>query len=292
MKQKPLSKRKVIFYTTIFAVNFVGLIFITFLYLNQNEIEHSNTTQNETPYWDQISNEGKTEKRPETSLIVEDSNESRQAILTLVKRDQSPFDPGTLITSVKQKGKVISLTFDSSWEFKNTQELIDILDGYNIKATFFVTGSWAEKHPDLIQLIVSHGHEIGNHSYSHPDFTQISRVEMINEVTKTDQVLQSQVGYHSNLFRLPYGASNQSVLSTLGELGYFVIGWSTDSLDWKENISAEEILYRIKRYHQDGGIILFHVGGYQTPFVLPDVIEWYLDNGYSFVKVSDLIKEN
>lgn len=211
--------------------------------------------------------------------------------ISLVSPEHALFDSGIIITNVNKKKNQIALTFDSSWEFKNTREILNILKGYSIKSTFFVTGSWAEKHPDLVQDILNDGHEIGNHSYSHPHFTQISKEQIIDEVQKTAGIIKRQTGYHSNLFRLPYGDTNQEVLTLLSDMGYYVIGWSADSLDWKEDISAEEIINRIKKYHKDGGIILFHIGGFQTPVVLPDIIEWYLNQGYEFVKVSELIQE-
>ena len=236
-----------------------------------------------------------TNRSHEVDDMLEEEDNVRQVATTnevplLLHPDETHFQYGELINSVPEQGKKVAFTFDAAWEFKNTEPLLDLLGSFEIPATFFISGMWADKHPDLMDKIHAAGHEIVNHGYSHKDLNTMSREQIVEEVTRTAEVLSRHIPYHSNLFRLPYGEGSPEVLSILRDLGYFVVGWSADSADWMEDLSPEAIINRVKKNTKDGGIVLFHVGGYETLNVLPDLIEWYWSQGYEFVTVSDLLR--
>ena len=196
------------------------------------------------------------------------------------------------IYSVERPNKVVSLTFDAAWGNEDTQQLIDILGRYNIRATFFVVGEWVDKYPESVRALSDAGHEIMNHSDTHPHMTQLSREKMIAEVTACDDKLEAVTGVRPILFRPPYGDYDNAVVSTLRELGHYTIQWDVDSLDWK-NPTPEAICERVLSRAREGSIILFHNAAKNTPAALPSVIEGLIAKGYSFLPVSELIyREN
>jgi len=197
----------------------------------------------------------------------------------------------SFITNGSRTSGKVALTFDSAYEYTNTKKLLDVLKTYNVKATFFLTGQWAEAHPDLVKAIYAGGHEIGNHSYSHPHMTKLSSAQIKNEVTKTRTILEKIVGKSPKLyFRLPYGEYNQAVLKAVASAGYSnIIQWDTDSLDWK-GISATEISSRVISNAKSGSIILMHVGGANTVQALPKIIAQLRSKGYVLTTVSELLR--
>lgn len=199
------------------------------------------------------------------------------------------------IYSVDTREKKISLTFDLSWGEDNTMKILDTLDQYKVKATFFVVGGWIDYTPKnelLIKEIDKRGHEIGNHSNMHPDMTKISRERIIKEIEVTDTKIMNLTGKNSKLFRCPSGAYNDLVISTVENMKRFCIQWDVDSIDWKSQ-GAEIEYNRVITKTKPGSILLFHNDAKYTPQNLPRVIEKLKKDGYEFVMVSDLIyKEN
>lgn len=196
------------------------------------------------------------------------------------------------IYSVDTNEKKIALTFDVSWGTDNTEKILEILDKYNVKATFFLVGAWAEDNTDIVKEIYNRGHEIGNHSTKHPDMTKISRDRIIKEVQITDAKIIELTGESSNIFRCPSGIYNDNVIQTLKDINYYCIQWNVDSIDWKEqgkDIEYERVINKVK----PGSIILFHTNAKYTPENLPRIIAELKNKGYSFVKVGNLIyKDN
>lgn len=142
--------------------------------------------------------------------------------------------------------------------------------------------------------ILKQGHEIGNHSYSHPYFTKISTAEMKSEVKKTHDIILRITGKApAPLFRPPYGNYNSDVLKASGEIGYsHTIMWSTDTLDWK-GIPAESIINRVLDNAKPGAIVLMHVGsGIHTPEALPIIIEKLHSMGYKLTTVSNMLSKD
>lgn len=188
--------------------------------------------------------------------------------------------------------KVISISFDAAWGNEDTGQLIEILNKYNVKTTFFVVGGWVDKFPDSVKALSDAGHEIMNHSDTHPHMTQISVDKMKEEVTKCDEKIQKITGVKPTLFRAPYGDYNNEVVQTLRECGHYTIQWDVDSLDWKD-LSANEITDRVLKKVKPGSIVLFHNAALHTPEALPKILESLQKDGYKIVPISQLIlKEN
>lgn len=190
--------------------------------------------------------------------------------------------------SLPEGEKKAALTFDAAWGNEDTQQLIDILKKYNVKATFFVIGQWAEKYPDSVRALYDAGHDVMNHSYDHPHYTQLSGADMVQNVSHASDVIGEVTGVRPNLFRAPYGDYNATVVETMRNAGYYTIQWDVDSLDWKD-LSASEITSRVLTKVKPGSIILFHNAALHTPEALPGIIESLQNDGYSLVKVQDMI---
>ena len=192
------------------------------------------------------------------------------------------------IYCVQKDSKVCSLTFDAAWGNEDTQQLIDILGKYNIKATFFVVGEWVDKYPESVKALHDAGHEIMNHSDNHPYFTKLSAEQIKTQLNTCNEKIAAITGVTPILFRPPYGDYNDSVVATVRECGMYCIQWDVDSLDWK-NPTPDQICQRVLKRVQPGSIVLFHNAAKNTPAALPSVIEGLIQQGYSMVPVSQLI---
>ncbi|WP_040330152.1 polysaccharide deacetylase family sporulation protein PdaB [Clostridium ihumii] len=191
------------------------------------------------------------------------------------------------IYCVDTKEKKVAITFDTTWGEKNIIEILDVLDKYNAKATFFVVGLWIDDFPDFIKEIDKRGHEIGNHSNKHPNMTTITKDRIIKEMDITDAKLIDTIGKTSTVFRFPEGAFNDDAIQIVEDTGRKCIQWDVDSIDWKaqgEKVEYERVMKKVK----DGSIILFHNAKY-TPKSLELVLKELKAQGYEFVTVSDLI---
>lgn len=202
-------------------------------------------------------------------------------VSTLAQRRALP------IYSVARTDKTVALTFDTSWGDK-TPELLRILNDYNVKTTFFVTGDWADRHGASVTAIHKAGHEVMNHSNTHPHMTRLSAEEMIEEVRKCNEKIKKLTGECPILFRPPFGDYDDKVIRTLESIQMFTINWDVDSLDWK-NTTGMEIQKRVLEKTRPGSIILFHCTGKHTLDALPDVIQSLQAEGYRIVPVTQLI---
>ncbi len=192
------------------------------------------------------------------------------------------------IYCVQRDDRTVALTFDAAWGNEDTRQLIDILGKYHVQATFFVVGDWVEKYPESVKALAEAGHEVMNHSDTHPHMSQLSREEMTAEIEACNDKIEAITGARPTLLRPPYGEYDNAVIETVRELGMEPIQWDVDSLDWKE-LPAEEICRRVTEHVKPGSIVLFHNAALHTPEALPEIIETLLGEGYSFVPVSQLI---
>ena len=192
------------------------------------------------------------------------------------------------IYSVSTEEKNISLTFDAAWGADDTQDIIDILAKYDIKATFFLVGFWADKFPDEVKALFDAGHEIATHSNAHKFMSKMSRDEIISDLKSSIDKISAITGERVEVFRPPYGDYNNTLISTVRELGLEPIQWSIDSLDWK-GLSAKELVSRVTSRLHPGGIILCHNNSEHIVEALGGIIEYALEEGYTFTTVSDLI---
>ena len=189
-----------------------------------------------------------------------------------------------------EKNNMICLTFDSAFINDYTFKILDTLDKYNFKCTFFMTHDFMKKNPDHIIEIVKRGHEIGNHSTTHPHFKELTDQEIVKEVWKTHCLYKYLTGLELSLFRFPYGECDERTINIVKNLGYYPIQWGTDSLDWK-NDSANAILERLDmgKAYEAGNIILFHNGAKYTPNCLDEILTKVVEHGLKGVRVSDMI---
>lgn len=195
------------------------------------------------------------------------------------------------IYSVERDDNKIALTFDCAWNDDDVDSILDTLDEYGCKATFFVTGDWAEKYGDSLEKICQRGHEIGNHSYNHADYTKLSKEDMLADMEKCDEIIENVTGARPYLFRAPSGGYNDAVVKTSEESGRVYIQWSVDGIDYG-GADADSIYERSTAKTRAGDIILLHNGTDHTAEILPDILKT-LCAEYEPVIVSELIyKDN
>ncbi|MBE7048427.1 MAG: deacetylase [Ruminococcaceae bacterium] len=184
--------------------------------------------------------------------------------------------------------KVCTLTFDAAWDDKDTDQLISILDTYQVKATFFMVGSWVEKYPESVKKFADHGHEIMNHSDTHPHINQLSEEKVRQEIIGCADKIEAVTGKRPTLFRGPYGEYNNTVIRQAETLGHKTLQWDVDSLDWKD-LETEDIVTRVLKRVKPGSVMLFHNGAKNTPAALPQIIEKLQAEGYRFVTATELL---
>lgn len=200
--------------------------------------------------------------------------------------------PEIMFYKAQTDKKVIALTFDDGPDLRFTPSILDILDFYQIKATFFLVGLRVEKYPDVVARIYEDGHQIGNHTFGHPDLTKTKN--LFTEMDRGRRAIQSILDIDTKLFRAPFGALNQNQVEKLGEWGYKGIGWSIDSEDWR-SLKADDILNNVLSQVHPGGIILMHSAGYWTQDLsgtadaLKELIPALQEQGYRFVTVDELM---
>lgn len=196
------------------------------------------------------------------------------------------------IYRVSREDNVLSLTFDINWaENDQIYNILEVLDKYNVKATFFIMGGWVnytEENKEKLIKIKEGGHEIANHSYIHPMFTKISEERIKSELEKTDKIIEETIGEKPKLFRFPSGEYNKQAFNTVTSLGYKCIQWDVDSVDWKES-GAETEYQRIIKKAKSGSILLFHNNAKYTPENLDKIIPKFQNEGYKFIPVGELI---
>ncbi len=196
------------------------------------------------------------------------------------------------IYGVNTNTNKLSISFDATWGTDLTEEILSILKEYNIKTTFFLAGYWIDKYPQYVIRIAQEGHEIGNHSYSHPHMNSLSFNEIVKELEKNHAMIYDLTQQNQILFRPPFGEYNNTVIKAVESLGYYTIQWSIDSLDWK-NTTADQIYQRVMKDIKQGDIVLFHNAAPATPTALRKIIPELLERDYEIVPISQLIhREN
>ena len=212
-----------------------------------------------------------------------------KSIITMSEAQELP------IFSVDTTEKLAAITFDVNWaENDYIYSILDTLDKYNVKGTFFVMGGWINYSDDNVtklKAIDERGHEIGNHSYKHPSFSNIGESRIKDELTKTDETIEKYTGKKPKLFRFPSGDYNKQSYRTVISEGYIPIQWDTDSVDWKE--LGEDVEYnRIKKKLKPGSILLCHNNSKYTPKNIEKLLKEYTEQGYKFITVSELIYQD
>lgn len=200
----------------------------------------------------------------------------------------SAAEPKLPIYSVERGDNKIAITFDCAWGNSNTDELLKILKDANAKATFFVTGEFCDKYPDDVKKFYDAGHSVQNHSDAHPHVKGMNINDLIADTKECSRKIKMITGEEPKLYRAPYGEYDDTVMSTVEGMGFKVIQWDVDSIDW-EDPDAATIQNRILSKTQSGSILLFHNDLENTTQALPATLTSLLQKGYEFVKADDLI---
>ena len=203
--------------------------------------------------------------------------------------------PDTFILRGPTDQKRIALTFDDGPDPRFTEDVLNVLNQYNVSGTFFLMGSRAIAYPEIVERINNEGHVIGNHTYFHPNLVKEADIPTLErEVTRTENTLNDIIDYRTSLFRPPYGFLYNELVEKLAEMQYLIIGWSVDSLDWEED-PPEVIASNVLDNVHPGAIILMHDGAdwdgdrTNTIAALRQIIPALQKQGYEFVTVPELL---
>ncbi len=192
------------------------------------------------------------------------------------------------IYGVDTTDKKVAISFDAAWGAERTPAILDILDRYGVKTTFFLVGFWIDDHPDVLKEIAARGHEIGNHTATHPHLNSLDKGSIKEELASVNEQIKAATGQTAILFRPPFGEYSDKVIEAAQEVGLYTIQWSVDSLDWKD-LSADAIYQRIIDNIHPGAIVLFHNNAINTPEALPRILEALRAKDYEVVPISKLI---
>ena len=194
------------------------------------------------------------------------------------------------IYCVDRSDNLLSISFDAAWGNEDTQQLIDILAEYQVKATFFVVGDWVDKYPESVKALHDAGHEVMNHSNTHAHYNSLTAEEIIADVEACNDKIEAVTGVRPTLIRCPYGEYDDHVIAAIRSIGMEPIQWDVDSLDWKD-LSAGEIAQRVTERVKSGSICLFHNAALHTPEALPSILDFMAENRYTVVPISQLLLE-
>lgn len=184
----------------------------------------------------------------------------------------------------------ISLMINVYWGTEYLDDMLEILDRYEVKTTFFVGGTWAVKESDMLKKMYDAGHEIGNHGYSHKDQDKLNREQNKNEILTTHTLVNDLIGVNMDLFAPPSGAYNKTTVEVATELGYKTIMWTRDTVDWRDK--NEEVIYkRAIKDAKGGDLILMHPTAC-TLLALERIIVSLQEQGFVLTTVSENLAES
>src|SRR4051794_7454190 len=205
------------------------------------------------------------------------------------KATPMPVEPGITFNSVHVDGPYIALTFDDGPNATLTPKLLDLLAARHLKATFFVVGQNAADHPEILKRAVKEGHEIANHSWSHPNLGKMSDDAVRRELQKTDDAIVAAIGKRPTLLRPPYGSITAHQKKWIHEeFGYRIIIWDVDPLDWKRP-GPSVVTARILKETVPGSIVLAHDIHAPTIEAMPATFDQLMKKGFKSVTVTELL---
>ncbi|MFY9175362.1 MAG: polysaccharide deacetylase family protein [Peptococcia bacterium] len=183
--------------------------------------------------------------------------------------------------------QAVALMINVDWGEKVLPEMLDILKSKEVKATFFITGRFADKFPELVQRISQEGHEIGNHGYSHPHVDKLSVADNEKEISRTEEEFNKLEINYSKIFAPPYGEHKEQVLEAAANLGYKTIMWTADTIDWQDP-PPETIVKRVLGKADNGALVLMHPKEC-TLSALPAVIDGLQAREFQLKKVTEIL---
>ena len=217
--------------------------------------------------------------------------ESKPAKQSAPRENRTSAEESSItFSSVHVDGPYIAMTFDDGPSAMLTPKLLDLLAAHHIKATFFVIGENVAEHPEIVARAAREGHEIGNHSWSHPNFGKMSDESVRRQLWQTDDAIKNATGKRPTLMRPPYGSITAREKHWIhDELGYQIILWDVDPNDWKRPGPAV-VRNRILKETQPGSIVLSHDIHPGTIEAMPSTLDALAAKGFKFVTVSELIR--
>jgi len=224
-----------------------------------------------------------------TAAKADDKNPAATVAVTGKLPNLNGLPPQKSYHSVKISSPYLSQTFDDGPHPVNTPELLNLLAKNDIKATFFMVGSNVERYPNIVKRMVDEGHEVANHSYSHPALNQLSEAEVDSQISRTQEAITKACGVTPKLMRPPYGAFNARLIEKMrSDYGLTTIFWSVDPDDWKRPGSSV-VASRILSEARDGSIILSHDIHGGTIEAMYTVLPGLKDKGFKPVTTGQLI---
>lgn len=236
-----------------------------------------------------IEEHGQAENIASDKVRFEENDDSGDVIEeeeVMTEEEEEEIENETV--ALNPDGKYIALTFDDGPSAKVTPRVLQTLEQHDAKATFFMLGNRVEMYPNIAAQVVAAGHELANHTFSHPNLKKLTHKEMTEEISKTNKIIEAATGVTPTLFRPPYGIYNQDILNYTTSENYTTIMWSVDSLDWKSRNPAaikNEILNNIT----NKSVVLMHDIHTATAEALPEILMALKKEGYEFVTVSELL---
>ncbi|MFJ7934567.1 polysaccharide deacetylase family protein [Sporosarcina sp. NPDC096371] len=201
-------------------------------------------------------------------------------------------EKGQILWEINTDEKIIALTFDDGPHRKYTTEILDLLAEYDARATFFIVGEYAEKNPNVVSRMFEEGHELANHTYTHPLRSNVPN--LLEEIRQTNETIYSISGFSPTLFRPVEGRYDDDLIDAVVKEGYKVVMWSwhMDTLDWK-NPGVNKIVDIVLKGTKPGNVVLFHDGGgnrEQTVKAIKKILPELKKQGYTFVTISELLE--
>jgi probable sporulation protein (polysaccharide deacetylase family) len=187
--------------------------------------------------------------------------------------------------------KIIAFACNVDWGNEYIPKMLELFEKENIKITYFVTGKWTEKNNDMLKQIYDKGHEIGNHGYKHIDYDKLDYEGNKEEIIKGHNAIKDVIKEDVKYFAPPSGAYNDSTVKAAKDLGYQVIMWSIDTIDWRKDSTKDIIVNRVTEKAHNSAIVLMHPTE-ETVKALPDIINFLFKKGYKIGTISDVIQNN
>ena len=192
------------------------------------------------------------------------------------------------IYSVDTSEKQVAISFDAAWGADKTEEILEMLDEFDVNATFFLVGFWVDDYTDMVKKIDEAGCEIGTHSNTHPDMVKLDKESVSEELSTSVSKIEAVTGKKVTLFRAPFGSYNNQLLEVAEGMGLKTIQWDVDTLDWK-GLSASEINSRVLSKVQNGSIILMHNNSDHVLDGLRLILTTLKNKGYQIGSIGELV---
>jgi peptidoglycan/xylan/chitin deacetylase (PgdA/CDA1 family) len=185
----------------------------------------------------------------------------------------------------------VALTFDCGSVAGASLRILDTLKEHGLRVTFFMTGQYTDRYPDLVRRMVADGHEFANHSYGHPDFTKLTNQAILAELARTDELVRAHSGSSTKPWmRMPFGARDGRVMDVVSGAGYASVFWTLDSGDWLAEATVASVQSRVLGGIRNGAIVVHHCAAEQTAGALPAIFAGLTERGLQPVTLTELLR--